>query len=334
MTGPHRYDITLKKGDLRIALSSDDEGFISRQMDHWFRTLLEDAYFPPAFAPPPSVVPSPAAPDPEPVALQSAQPVMTSEPVAVIAPPPVAVSAPTEPPVALAPEPSPEPEPEPLPAEPEPVAAPEATPVAAVSAPEPTPPLPVPEPLAPPLTRSLESEPAADDDLPPPPVSLKPPGTPASDEDFERVLDTLMEDLDPEAARLRKLPTAVLSPPPTMAPAPAAAESPLTSSEVTGVIDSLSDLCERVHPASSEEWLLSAAYYLTFFDGEERFSLKRLNSLLVKSGQSPLNHSVLETAVSKGLLTLAPDVTGLAEAIEYALAPAGREQVEALMHGA
>lgn len=47
MIETHRYEITFKKEDLHVELSSDDERFISRQMNQWFRTILEENDFPP-----------------------------------------------------------------------------------------------------------------------------------------------------------------------------------------------------------------------------------------------------------------------------------------------
>ena len=46
MEDMHRYEINLKQGDLFISLSSGDVYFISKQMDKWFKVLLDDSYVP------------------------------------------------------------------------------------------------------------------------------------------------------------------------------------------------------------------------------------------------------------------------------------------------
>src|SRR5690348_9995033 len=87
MDGQHQYEITLKKDDLFINLSSDDVYFISKQMDKWFRILLDDSYVP-------VTLPSyPKPQPPEPVAVAQPEP----EPVAPPAPPPVEPVAPSAP---------------------------------------------------------------------------------------------------------------------------------------------------------------------------------------------------------------------------------------------
>ncbi|MBY0405139.1 MAG: hypothetical protein K2X66_14660, partial [Cyanobacteria bacterium] len=51
----------------------------------------------------------------------------------------------------------------------------------------------------------------------------------------------------------------------------------------------------------------------------EQFSLKQINSLLIKSNLTPVNHSVVENALAKGFIEMVPDLTGMAEVTEYIL---------------
>src|SRR5690606_32084517 len=81
--------------------------------------------------------------------------------------------------------------------------------------------------------------------LPPPPIVPE-----APKDDFEIVLDTIMEDLGETEL-------------PVSAAVSAAATSPPPES-----IDSLSDLCQQAQPQTPEAFLMLAAYYLTYFEAE------------------------------------------------------------------
>jgi hypothetical protein len=90
-------------------------------------------------------------------------------------------------------------------------------------------------------------------------------------------------------------------------------------------VTSLADLCDRSNAGSSEDYLLLSAYYLTRVERQETFSLKKINSVLVKSGLTPINHSVLESVLASGYLAMVPDLTGTAEVSEYSITRDGRE---------
>lgn len=96
-------------------------------------------------------------------------------------------------------------------------------------------------------------------------------------------------------------------------------------------IVSLSDLCDRSRANRIEDFLLLASYYLMHYEHQNTFSLKRLNSILVKSGLTPVNHSVLEAALSEGRLAMVPDLTGMAEVSEYQLTAEGQHEVVRLL---
>ncbi|MGE0200263.1 MAG: hypothetical protein AB7P76_04770 [Candidatus Melainabacteria bacterium] len=118
--------------------------------------------------------------------------------------------------------------------------------------------------------------------------------------------------------------------------APAAFESPASAPAASAPgglfsFDSLGELCTRVQPKSPEEFLSMTAFFLTFYEGLDKFSMKRVNSLLVKSGLTPINHSVMEAALSQKHIAIVPDLTGMAETSEYTLTEAGQEFARSLL---
>lgn len=371
MDAPHRYEMSLKKDGLFINLSSDDVYFVSKQMDKWFRILLDDSYVPVSLTKPVSVAAS------IPVASVSEQAVSAitpeappSEPVAL--PPPVSVTP--EPPVLVTPHAAEVPVAAPIPAPPEPL--PQPAPVVSVPEPVVTPePLPLPEPLAESLPQPLPeltapvaeaitlavapavasvsappgviepvelvtsaaaseavnalpvSSPALPEpvvtaaELPPPALSVVPPlpaaqpAIAAPKDDFESVMDTVMRDLE---APLPPLPSAPVIQA-LYEDSPVAAERPMN----LDLVNSLADLCDQAQPGSSEDYLLLASYYLSQVESQACFSLKRINANLVKSGLTPVNHSALEAVLSKGYMSMVPDLSGTAEVSEYSITDGG-----------
>ncbi len=97
------------------------------------------------------------------------------------------------------------------------------------------------------------------------------------------------------------------------------------------MVDSLSELCERSSANSSDDFLLLSAFFLTEVEGVDKFSLKSVNSLLVKSGLTPVNHSVLENGITQGYLVMVPDLTGMADVSEYAMTDAGQGRAISLL---
>lgn len=87
-------------------------------------------------------------------------------------------------------------------------------------------------------------------------------------------------------------------------------------------------LCNQVGAATAEDFLLMGAYYVTVHQQMSPFTLTVLNKLITSAGFEPVNHTVLATALTKGLLTMVPDVHGTAEATEYEITPHGRSTVE------
>jgi hypothetical protein len=322
----HRYEIQLKQGDLLIELSSDDDYFITKQLDKWYKAMLDPKYH---FQLPPSrtVVRDPSPPPP--------QPTQSAPPAPVVAPPPPdtqLVEAPAPAPMA---EPTPEPAPVPTP---EPAVAEDAS-----SAPQ--------EALIQDASEDIDTidsqdalmeaafgaaeqqvsevesldlpagatelvkemlEPSTTDPITPVPTQLDP----AVKDDFEAVMASIQEDLQ----KPEPVDTAAEPDLPRFAVATGPAEG--TRKPDLEFVESLTDLYERSRASSPQDFLLLSAYYLTYCEKEERFSLKRLNSLIVKSGLTPVNHSVIESALEQGLLELVPDMTGTAEVTEYRLTDA------------
>lgn len=96
-------------------------------------------------------------------------------------------------------------------------------------------------------------------------------------------------------------------------------------------INSLAELCEQSRASSPEDFLILSSFFLTEIDGLDKFSLKKINSTLVQSGYTPVNHSVLEGAMTNQLIAMVPDTTGMADVSEYALTDAGQEKAEVLL---
>lgn len=318
MDAQNRYEMSLKKKDLFINLSSDDVMFISRQMDQWCRILLDGRYVP-ASAPATCAAVSPVAP---PVAVAAEQPPPPAAPSPVT---PVIPAVALEPPPVIAPSialPSPPPAvpvpqalPEPIAASPSPPPVPAASvavapPAAVLEFPSPSP-LPVPAPAPVPAAVVAAAASAV-------PVAAAP-----SQDNFEAVMDSVMRDLEQatiEASPAAYPPPAAAATLPFPAPAPAIDEPA-----------SLGDLYQRSQVANVFDSLLLAAFHLTCSEQQETFSLKRLNSALVKAGVTPVNHSVLESALSAGVLAMVPDLTGTADVSEYRLTPEGLRNAHALL---
>ncbi len=394
MQETHQYAIFIQNGDLEIELSSDDVYFITKQMDKWFRVLLDDSYVP---------VTLPKAP---------------AEPASFIRPAANSVDDFVQPVKIPAHEPAPAP-------------APVATPVAeSIPEPEPEhvpmvspPPVPEPEPKPEPKSKPELISETVVEDVPSPEPEVSEPNI--KDDDFEKVMDSLLQDLDADedtaadtdnspaepdkgtqqetdaelAALFRQeleaatppagvtptvsnpVPPTPTNPPDLMSkasiklpeplpltmddlkaaqkmeneddfksqysqrafePEETSAPSKMVESIITEssteqkrndleLIGSLNDLCDRLNPESPETFLVLSAYYLTCYEAEEKFSLKRINSLLSKSGYPALNHSALEESLGKSYVAMVPDLTGTADVTEYTLTPQGQSLIEGLL---
>lgn len=96
--------------------------------------------------------------------------------------------------------------------------------------------------------------------------------------------------------------------------------------------ESLKELFSYAPKASmGEDYLLLSAYFLDRFRGQPAASLREINAELLRSGLTPINHALIEVAVSKGLMELLPDTTGNAFATEYRLTSEGVETLQGLL---
>ena len=360
MSQAPRYEINLNHGDMHISLESDDVYFISKQMNQWLKIFLDDNYVPVTV--PERPAPAPKAPAPKPVAKKPAPPqeeeryVPRHHQATEVADDDYAPPLPK-------PQSKPQPQPQPqaksrsvsLPGE-------EAADIPEYRRPVAPPPPPERHEVIEESVMAeeevvlshLEADFASSEDDESVAESAETPVE--AKDDFEVVMDSLMKDLDDDGD---DLPSPFRNPagkplpasrplPPTARPAkqPAASdhyeqvrlpvgvlddEDELAATPTlqpvaanTTPIDSLADLCDRATAATSEDFLVLTAYYLDQFEGVEKFSLKRINSLLVKSGLTPVNFSVLESALSNSVLAMVPDLTGTADVSEYSLTEQGK----------
>lgn len=321
MDAQHSYEISLKKDALFINLSTDDVYFISKQMDKWFRILLDDSYVPVSLPPRPS-----AAPEPEPEVVLPKPSVATLPPQELVAP----LAPVVQPPPTLPPPQQVVPEPPATVAAPLETVTPNDLAAAVSSAAQATQHSPLSQPTVAVDLSSVAHQVQAP--ASPPALSVVPSSLPeavetlpsmpkpeAVQDDFESVMDTVMRDLEtPVELRQSGLPSQ-----------PEGFDLPLATADLS-LVSSLADLCEQANAGSSEDYLLLASYYLNQMEYQESFSLKRINSNLVKSGLTPVNHSILESVLSQGYLSMVPDLTGLADVSEYSITQAGLDKINRL----
>lgn len=86
---------------------------------------------------------------------------------------------------------------------------------------------------------------------------------------------------------------------------------------------SIAEFIDLKNPDTPLEFLLVAAYYLKEYDLLDRYSLKQINSKIIKFIQKPINHSVIQDAVSKSFIAVVPDYTGMADVTEYIITSEG-----------
>ena len=75
------------------------------------------------------------------------------------------------------------------------------------------------------------------------------------------------------------------------------------------------------------DYLMLTAYYLTQFEQVPRFTIKQLNSKLMKNLAVIVDHSVLQEAIKRGYIECLPDLTGVIGASEYRLTAYGEKNI-------
>jgi hypothetical protein len=89
-------------------------------------------------------------------------------------------------------------------------------------------------------------------------------------------------------------------------------------------VSSLRELLDlALHAASAHDRLLITGYFLSRYGALEKYTLKDINGLLIRAGETPVNHGILEAVLSEGLMRLSPDLAGMAQVAEYTLSNEG-----------
>lgn len=71
------------------------------------------------------------------------------------------------------------------------------------------------------------------------------------------------------------------------------------------------------------DFLIVTAYYLSEFERLDRFTLKLVNAKLMENMHEVVDNTVLQDAISKGLVECLPNYTNIPSAMEYRLTEAG-----------
>lgn len=317
----NRYEIHLKQGTLEVELSSDDDYFMTKQLNKWYQALLDPSisFKPPA--PPPSLPPTPVPS----ISSEAKSPEKTVSVESKDVPKAPELELTSEPDFteddldALLQEGLTD------------LSHHESFSQAELSQPT--------EPLTTRQERFIEAD-VSETEVPSEPVSKKS----VVEDDFEAVMASIEEDLQAESQQEPPLSLKTKDAPPlTSADAPEPDLPKFTvpkpnpdalgirpNADVLGIrkvdlemVESLTDLYERSTAQTPEDFLMLSAYYLSFCEREPKYSLKKINALIVKSGLTPVNHSVIEAALEKQLIELVPDMTGTAEVIEYRITASG-----------
>lgn len=103
-----------------------------------------------------------------------------------------------------------------------------------------------------------------------------------------------------------------------------AVQNPKT--EVVEKTDAISDFegyLTSHNPQNAVDNLIITAKYILGVENKERFTIKQINAKLVPSGFTPVDHSIIENAISQSLVKLIPDLTGTSDFTEYTLTDEG-----------
>lgn len=98
-------------------------------------------------------------------------------------------------------------------------------------------------------------------------------------------------------------------------------EEKTESSDV--VFKSYEDIIKVKKPITMLDYLLVTSFYLKNFEMMDRYSLKQINAKAVPHAKKPIDHAVIQDAVSRRFIEVVPDYTGMAEVTEYAITQEG-----------
>lgn len=93
--------------------------------------------------------------------------------------------------------------------------------------------------------------------------------------------------------------------------------------EKTDILSDFEGFLNSYNPHNSMDNLIITAMYILNTENKERFSIKQLNAKLVPVTGTPVDHAVIEDAISQNLVRIVPDLTGTSEFTEYTLTEDG-----------
>lgn len=96
--------------------------------------------------------------------------------------------------------------------------------------------------------------------------------------------------------------------------------------EVVEKTDAISDFEGYLishNPQNAVDNLIITAKYILDVENKERFTIKQINAKLVPAQYTPVDHSIIENAISQSLVKLVPDLTGTSDFTEYTLTDEG-----------
>ena len=96
-----------------------------------------------------------------------------------------------------------------------------------------------------------------------------------------------------------------------------------TEQNLTAESPTIEELIDLKNPETLLDYLVIAAYYLKEIDLLDRYSLKQINSKVIKFIQKPINHAIIQEAVENNFLEVVPDYTGMADVTEYMITSEG-----------
>lgn len=88
-------------------------------------------------------------------------------------------------------------------------------------------------------------------------------------------------------------------------------------------VSNYADYVQSFSPSEQMDYLMITGKYIMDIENSERFSIKQLNSKLVPLTGVPVDHNVINQAMSEGLIRIIPDLTGLSDVTEYSLTEKG-----------
>ena len=93
--------------------------------------------------------------------------------------------------------------------------------------------------------------------------------------------------------------------------------------EKSSLQSDFADYLQSYNPQGALDNLIITAKYILSIENQERFTIKQINAKLVPATGMPVDHGVIENAISQNLIRLVPDLTGTSDFTEYTLTDEG-----------